>query len=308
MKKTLATLAISVAASNFGRSTESSPAQITVTIDDATAEISPLIYGQFIEHLGRAIYGGIYDEDSPLSDRNGFRKDVLEKIRNLNTPLFRYPGGTVTKIYHWEDGIGPKDERPVRRNLIWGGEDSNRFGTDEFMAYSDSIGAEPFLAVNMSTGTAEEASYWVEYCNADGNSYYANFRRANGHAAPYNVKYWGLGNEEAAEPDAGVLQDPNDYVEKAWYYAKLMKLQDPNIEFIMVGHDEHWNQTILEGLDPIADYLSLHLYASSQGDSPYSLFASVASMEEKVKTTAAQIKTLTPATPEPLSKWYRFPG
>ena len=308
MKKALALLAVSALPSSQGHTLETGNAAVTVHVDQVTADISPLIYGQFIEHLGRAIYGGIYEEGSPLSDKQGFRKDVLEKVRALDAPVMRYPGGTVTKIYHWKDGIGPKENRPVRRNLIWGGEDNNHVGTDEFMAYCKLIEAEPFLTVNMSTGTAEEASDWVEYCNADGNSYYAALRRKHGHAKPYRVKYWGLGNEEAAKEDAGVLQDPADYVQKAWIYAKLMKLQDPSIEFIMVGDDERWNKAVLEGLHPICDFISLHLYAGTQADAPSSLFASVAKMEEKVVKTAAQIKTLAPATPDPLSRWYRFPG
>jgi len=308
MKKGLAALAVSATSSGLAQTHDSSPARLTVNVNEVRSDISPMIYGQFIEHLGRAIYGGIYDEDSPLSDEHGFRKDVLELVQELDTPLMRYPGGTVTKIYHWEDGVGPKELRPVWRNLIWGGEDNNHVGTDEFMTYCDLIGADPFLTVNMSTGTAEEASRWVEYCNAAGNSYYADLRRTNGHAEPYKVKYWGLGNEEAANEDAGILQDPDDYVKQAWYYAKLMKLQDPGIEFIMVGHDVEWNKTILESLHPICDYISLHLYASSPTDSPYSLFDSVAHMEEKVITTAAQIEALAPSDPGPISKWYRFPG
>jgi alpha-N-arabinofuranosidase len=301
-------LTMTLAPYGIGSVLNGGQATITVNVADVSADISPLIYGQFIEHLGRAIYGGIYDAKSPLSDTNGFRKDVLQQIRGLGAPLMRYPGGTVTKIYHWKDGIGPKAQRPVRRNLIWGGEDNNYFGTDEFMAYCRVINAEPFLTVNMSTGTAEEASDWVEYCNGAGESYYAALRRKNGQAAPYGVRYWGLGNEEAAQEDVGVLQNPDDYVKKAWYYAKLMKLQDPGIELIIVGADEHWNKTVLESLHPICDYISLHLYASSEAEAPYSLFKSVAKMEEKVISMAAQIKALTPREPTPLSKWYRFPG
>jgi len=301
-------LTIFASPESHGRVLDPGKATVTVNVNQVTADISPLIYGQFIEHLGRAIYGGIYDENSPLSDANGFRKDVVEKVRALRPPLMRYPGGTVTKIYHWKDGIGPKPARTARRNLIWGGEDSNRVGTDEFMAYSKLINAEPFLTVNMATGTPEEASDWVEYCNATGNSFYAALRAKHGHAVPYNVKFWGLGNEEAANPDVGILQNPADYVKQAWFFAKLMKLQDPGIQLIMVGADEHWNKTVLEGLHPICDFLSLHLYAGSQAGLPYSLFTSVAKMEEKTVAAAAQIKSLTPATPDPLSKWYRFPG
>jgi len=277
-----------------------STATITVHPDQVIGDISPNIYGQFIEHLGRAIYGGIYDDN-----KREFRKDVLEKVQGLNTPLMRYPGGTVTKIYHWKDGIG--QNRPVRKNLIWGGNDNNHVGTDEFMAYSKLLNAEPFLTVNMSTGTAEEAADWVEYCNAT-DTYFASLRKQNGHEQPYNVKYWGLGNEEAAKEDAGVLQDPKDYIKKAWYYAKLMKLQDPSIELIMVGDKEEWNKQVLEELHPICDYISLHLYAGTKPGKPASLFESIAGMEKDIKRTAAQIAAIAPKKVESFSKWYRFPA
>jgi alpha-N-arabinofuranosidase len=278
-------------------------AGISVDLNEERGVVSPDIYGQFIEHLGRAIYGGIFDETNMR-----FRKDVLEKVKALKAPLMRYPGGTVTKIYHWKDGIGPVDKRPVRRNLIWGGEDTNHFGTDEFMQYSEEIGAKPFLTVNMNSGTAEEASDWVEYCNANGNSYFATLRKANGHAAPYNVKYWGLGNEEAAKEDAGLLQNPDDYIKKAWYFAKLMKLQDPDISLVLVGDNDEWNRKILTEMHPICDYISLHLYASSQPGRPETLFTSIASMEEKIMATAKLIKEIAPEKVDHFNRWYRFPS
>jgi alpha-N-arabinofuranosidase len=275
-------------------------AELTVHPEQVLGDISPNIYGQFIEHLGRAIYGGIYDDA-----QGRFRPDVLEKVRELHPPLLRYPGGTVTKIYHWKDGVGAN--RPVRKNLIWGGLDNNHVGTDEFMRYAELVGAAPFLTVNMSTGTAEEAADWVDYCNGTGTAYAAQ-RAANGHPAPYQVKYWGLGNEEAAKEDAGRLQNVQDYVRQAWYYAKLMKLQDPSIQLIMAGDQEAWNQQVLQELHSICDYISLHLYASSKPGDPASLFTSIASMEASIQKLAAQIKALTPAKVESFSKWYRFPS
>jgi alpha-N-arabinofuranosidase len=275
-------------------------AELTAHPDQVLGDISPNIYGQFIEHLGRAIYGGIYDDQ-----QRRFRPDVLEKVQQLRPPLLRYPGGTVTKIYHWKDGVGPN--RPVRKNLIWGGNDNNHVGTDEFMRYAELVSAAPFLTVNMSTGTAEEAADWVEYCNGT-DTYYATKRQENGHPAPYQVKYWGLGNEEAANEDAGRLQNVQDYIRQAWYYAKLMKLQDPSIQLIMAGDQEAWNQQVLRELHPICDYISLHLYARTKPGEPASLFASIAEMEASIQKLAAQIKALTPAKVESFSKWYRFPS
>ena len=124
------------------------PATITVHADQSLGRIEPLLYGQFIEHLGRCINGGVFEPGSPLADKDGFRRDVLEKVRELSPPLLRWPGGTFTKIYHWQDGIGAKSERRRRPNLIWGGEEDNLFGTDEFIRYCRAIGAEPYVSVN----------------------------------------------------------------------------------------------------------------------------------------------------------------
>lgn len=307
MKMSTGALAGLAVPGTFKRLLSNRTTEINIYPGTITGDISPNIYGQFIEHLGRAIYGGIFDEGSPLSDAQGFRKDVLEKVKQLNTPLMRYPGGTVTKIYHWKDGVGPVADRPVRKNLIWGGNDNNHVGTDEFMAYSRLLGAEPFLTVNMSTGTPEEAADWVEYCNAT-ETYFASQRKKNGHAAPYNVKYWGLGNEEGANEDAGVLQNPQDYIKRAWYYAKLMKLQDPSIKLIMVGDKEDWNKQILQDLHPICDYISYHPYVSTKAGKPESLHTAIADVEKEIRKLAAQIKTITPVKVENFSKWYRFPS
>jgi alpha-N-arabinofuranosidase len=162
-------------------------ATIRVDLGKMSGEISPYIFGQFIEYLGRSITGGIYEEGSPLSDSMGFRRDVLEKLHGLRPSVLRFPGGTFTKVYHWKDGIGPKERRPKRKNVIWGGIEDNRFGTDEYIRYCRQLGCEPFIVVNMGTGTPEEAADWVEYCNGTDDTHYANLRRSNGHPDPYNV-------------------------------------------------------------------------------------------------------------------------
>jgi alpha-N-arabinofuranosidase len=282
----------------------------TIAVDPRAEPINvtPLLYGQFIEHLGRSIDGGIYEENSPLSDERGFRTDVLDLVKELNVPLLRFPGGTVTKIYHWEYGIGPKDERPKRPNLIWGGNINYRFGTAEFIAYCRELGAEPFLVVNMATGTPEEASNWVEYCNGTGDTHYANLRRAHGYPEPFNVTYWGIGNEESAEADAGRHQDPEDYVDATWQFSKLMKLQDPSIKLTMVGdtRDREWNQYILDELHPVTDYLAVHFYAVPRDSSYASLLESVYQYGPYLDTLREQLAEL-PQTGG-LSRWYRFAG
>lgn len=284
----------------------SDPASITVQADKPGARIEPMVYGQFIEHLGRCINGGIFEPGSPLADENGFRRDVLEKVRELNPPLLRWPGGTFTKIYHWQDGIGPKAERRRRPNLIWGGEEDNLFGTDEFIRYCRAINAEPYISVNMGTGSAEEAANWVEYCNGTGNTHYANLRRKHGFPEPHGVKFWGLGNEEEAEPDCGRLQDPAEYAKVAWQFAKLMKLQDPTIKVIVagVGNNTNWNTTVLKSLHPVADFISAHWYFRTTDYA--NLLGRVAAFDQQLDDYAAFLGAF-PAEPKGFSHWYRFP-
>jgi len=269
--------------------------------------ISPNIYGQFIEYLGKSITGGIFEENSPLSDENGFRMDVMEKVKKLQTPNIRYPGGTVSKIYHWEDGIGPIPERKARKNLIWGGVEDNHFGTDEYIKYCRAVGAEPFIVVNMGTGTAEEAANWVEYCNGTGNTYYANLRRKNGSEAPYNVKYWSLGNEEAAREDAGRLFKPEKYAEESWLFVKLMKLTDPSIQLFFVGdlYNYKWNDAVLDELSPVCDYLSVHWYVGSDEKDNDAIYDRVNGLDDCLKTLS-QYLTKYPDKVEHFLPWYRF--
>lgn len=289
-------------------SQEKNEAEILVDLKQQSNEISPLIYGQFIEFLGRCIDGGIYDEHSALSDEQGYRKDVLEKIQELKTPLLRFPGGTVVKIYHWKDGIGDKANRPKRKNLIWGGIMDNHFGTAEFINYCREIGAEPFLVVNMSTDSPTDASDWVEYCNGTGDTYWANLRRSHGYKEPFNVKYWGIGNEEYAEPDAGKDQRVEKYIEDSWQFVKLMKLQDSSIKIALVGNSENlkWSRKVISEMHPVCDFLSVHFYAMP-GDSDYStLFQSVGLFNEELDSMRAILKEV-PSKVQNFPIWYRFP-
>ncbi|QHS63718.1 alpha-N-arabinofuranosidase [Chitinophaga agri] len=285
------------------------PLNASIEIDFLHPEgaIDDGIYGQFIEHLGRAVNGGIYEEGSPLSDANGIRKDVLEKIRGLRPSILRYPGGTFTKIYRWMDGVGPRSERRSRPNLIWGGVEDNHFGTDEAVAYARLLNTDTYFAVNMGTGTAEEAGNWVEYCNGTQDTYYANMRRKNGHADPFKVKYWGIGNEEAAGPDIGRLQDVKEFVKEAWLYTKAIKLQDKDAKLVLCGADDAWNDHVLKEMGPVCDYISMHHYVSSDKTKPASLFPQVDNMEQLILTLKRQIQTHTTEKVTDFSKWYRFP-
>ncbi|KAF7304178.1 Glycoside hydrolase family 51 protein [Mycena indigotica] len=224
------------------------------------APVDPRIYSGFTEHMGRCIYGGIYDPDnSALVDEKGFRKDVLAALKELKVPVVRYPGGNFVSTYRWQDGIGPKHLRPRRPELAWLTEESNQFGTDEFMAWCKELGAEPYICLNMGTGTLEDALAWLEYCNSSATTHFANLRRANGHAEPYRVKYWSLGNEVWGPWQVGQMS-AEDYAKRAFQWAKAMRLLDPTIQIISCGETgfSSWDWITLKTLAPVVDYHSIH--------------------------------------------------
>src|SRR2546422_118714 len=236
-------------------------ARIGIDLERRIGTVDRRIFGQFIEHLGRCIYGGIYDEGSPLADARGFRTDVLDAVRPLRIPILRWPGGNFVSGYHWLDGVGPRDKRPRRSELAWYAEESNRFGTDEFIEYCRVLGAEPFICVNMGSGTMDEAKAWVEYCNGTGNTSWANLRRQHGHPDPYRVRYWGLGNEMYGGWQIGNM-NAHDYVKKARAFAMVMKRTDPSIQLIGCGQNgwSEWDEITLGGLAELIDFHSIHLY------------------------------------------------
>src|SRR6516225_8200687 len=154
------------------------PARIEIDTDRVVGTVDPMMFGNFIEHLGRCVYGGVYEPGSPLSDADGFRKDVLDAVKGLNVSVLRWPGGNFVSGYNWEDGIGPKDKRPVRRDDAWGAIEPNQFGTDDFLKYCERTGAVPYICINAGLGTVEQARRWVEYCNEPAHTHYADLRRA----------------------------------------------------------------------------------------------------------------------------------
>ena len=264
-------------------------AKIKLDLDRRIGKLDRRVFGGFIEHLGRCIYGGVFDENSPLSDERGYRRDVLEAAKNLRIPILRWPGGNFVSGYHWTDGIGPREERPRKTELAWFSEESNRFGTDEFIEYCRMLGAEPYICVNMGTGTMDEAQAWVEYCNGTGDTYWANLRRENGHEEPYNVRYWGLGNEMYGEWQIGALS-AEDYVRKAREFAKVMRWTDPNIELVGCGLSglTDWDRVVIEGLAPFVDYHSIHIYTGS--DDYWSNVLAPHQADRALRTTRAMIE------------------
>ena len=222
------------------------------------------VFGGFVEHLGRCINGGLFEEGSPLSDERGFRRDVLDLLRPLRIPVLRWPGGNFASNYHWVDGVGPREGRPARAELAWGGVEPNHFGTDEFLAYCAELGAAPYICLNMGTGTLEEALAWVEYCNSAAKSYWADQRRHNGHEEPYGVVYWGLGNEMYGEWQVGQLSVA-EYVSEARRWARAIRRLDPSVKLVSCGLSgwSDWDRVVVDSLASLVDLHSLHIYTGS---------------------------------------------
>ena len=245
--------------------------QIKIDPERQIGSINPDIFGGFAEHLGRHIYGGIYEPGSPLSDENGFRTDVLAAVRRLRMPVIRYPGGNFVSGYRWRDGVGPKAERPARVELAWQDIESNHFGTDEFVTWCHALGTEPYLVVNAGDGDMREARDWVEYCNSATDSALANMRRANGHDAPHKIKYWGIGNEVDGQWQMG-HKTPEEYARTYKEFAKVMRLVDPSIKLIAaVTSDWRYQpvertQLLFEQAPDFLDYLSVHWYVNNLDD------------------------------------------
>lgn len=227
------------------------------------------IYGSFVEHLGRCVYGGIYEPGHPEADENGFREDVIALIKELGVPVVRYPGGNFVSGYNWEDGIGPRENRPKRLELAWGTTETNEFGTDEFMAWCKKAGTKPMMAVNLGTRGPDEARQLVEYCNHPGGTYLSDLRKKNGSELPYDVKLWCLGNEMDGPWQMGA-KTPSEYGRIACESAKIMKWTDPTIETILCGSSGwhmktfgEWETTALDLAYDHVDYVSMHQYHSN---------------------------------------------
>ncbi|MBT3941615.1 MAG: alpha-N-arabinofuranosidase [Chloroflexi bacterium] len=246
--------------------------RITLDPDRTTGKIDNRIFSGFLEHLGRAIYDGVYDPGNPLSDDQGFRRDVLDAMRPLRMPFVRYPGGNFVSNYDWKDGVGPKDSRPVRADFAWQTSEPNTFGTDEFMDWCKTVGTDPMMAVNLGTGTAKSASELVEYCNHPSGTYWSDLRRTNGHSDPHDVKLWCLGNEMDGPWQAGHVP-ASEYALRAEQAGKLMKGVDPSIETIIAGSSGNhmpeymeWDRVALEYTWDHVDYISAHRYSRNEND------------------------------------------
>ena len=289
-------------------------AKIKIDVDRTIGEIDPKIYGVFMEPIhfsGRrmglpdtvsfnTVYGNLYDPSSPLADVYGFRKDYIDAMKELKITNMRWPGGNYVMGYNWMDGIGPKDQRPVRINLAWGGLDNNHVGTDEWIELNKAIGSENVVCANLGLGTIDDARYWVEYCNYKKGTYYTNIRAANGHEKPYGVKIWDLGNEVDGAPWELGHKDADDYVKIAREAAKAMRSVDNTIKFVASGSSYYestgkwveWNRKVLAGLGDMIDYISIHRYWENSRDYYSYMGQSAMDFEEKITVPAAEIEAV----------------
>ena len=243
--------------------------------DYTIGRIDPRMYGSFIEHLGRAVYGGIYEPGHPAADKNGFRKDVIDKVRELGITVVRYPGGNFVSGFNWEDSIGPRDARPKRLDLAWGTTETNEVGLHEFAEWAKKANTEVMYAINLGTRGPDAARNVVEYANHKGGSYWSDLRIRNGAKNPFGIKLWCLGNEMDGPWQMG-QKTAYEYGRAANEAAKMMKWVDPSIEVVACGSSAHdmptfgsWEYQVLDECYNNVDYVSLHrYYGNPTGDTP----------------------------------------
>lgn len=268
-------------------------ASITANKKFIIGEIDRRLYGSFIEHLGRAVYGGIYEPSHPLADEDGFRADVIEFVKKLGAPIVRYPGGNFVSGYNWEDGTGDRQKRPRRMELAWSAVETNEVGIDEFQAWARKAGTEVMMAVNLGTRGIEEARSCLEYCNGTTDTHYANMRRKNGFDAPFGIKVWCLGNEMDADWQIG-HKTAEEYGRLAAETARAMKKLDPSIELVACGSSGRWMKsfgewelTVLDHAYDCIDYVSLHTYYDNFRDDTPLFLSRSEEMDAFIKETAA---------------------
>jgi alpha-N-arabinofuranosidase len=273
------------------------PARAWLRRSPGRADLDRRVLGSFLEHLGRAVYTGVYEPGSRLADGKGFRTDVAREIKDLGVPIVRYPGGNFVSGYNWLDGVGPKAQRPVVLDRAWNSIETNQFGTNEFIEWCATVGAEPLLGMNFGTGTVESAVAYVEYCNLDRGTRWSELRRAHGYDRPHNVRHWCLGNEMDGPWQIGQLQ-AREYGRKARDAAQQMRVIDPNLQLIACGSSGTfmptyltWDREVLEECYDKVDGISLHAYygntAEWSGNSTARFLAMNLDMDRHIHEIAA---------------------
>jgi alpha-N-arabinofuranosidase len=303
--------------SSFGYAQVSrGPARAVINQARYRSELDRRLLGAFLEHLGRAIYTGVYEPDSPLADKNGFRTDVIAEIKGLNVPITRYPGGNFVSGYNWLDGVGPKKQRPTVLERAWNSLETNQFGTNEFIDWARLVGTEPLLGMNFGTGTAEMAVAYVEYCNVDRGTKWSDLRRAHGYEQPHNVRYWCLGNEMDGPWQIGHMP-ARDYGRKARDAARQMRVIDRGLQLIACGSSNAilptylvWDREVLEECYDQVDGISLHNYYGNTpeltGSSAARYLAMNLDMERQIHEIAAVCDYVQGLRKSPKRLWLSF--
>lgn len=257
------------------------------------AAVPPRLFGSFVEHMGRCVYGGVYEPGSPYADEDGHRADVLERVRELGVSVVRYPGGNFLSTYRWEDGVGPAADRPRRLDLAWRSIESNAFGLHEFMRWTHKAQVEPMLAVNLGTRGVTEACDLLEYTNFPGGTRLSDQRIANGQRHPYGVKLWCLGNELDGPWQIG-QKTATEYGRLAAETAKAMRRLDPEIELVACGSSNErmptfgaWEAEVLEHAYDVVDYIAVHAYFDPEGADRTAYLASARTMDKIIDDVAA---------------------
>lgn len=248
-------------------------------------KIDKRLFGSFIEHVGRAIYSGIYEPNHPSADKDGFRQDVIKLVKELDIPVVRYPGGNFVSGYNWEDGVGPLEKRPKKAELAWRAIETNKIGTNEFIKWANIVDTEVMMAVNLGTRGIEEARNLVEYCNHPGGSYFSDLRKKHGYEKPHNIKIWCLGNEMDGPWQLG-HKTADEYGRLALETAKTMKKVDSSIELVVCGSSHRnmptfpeWEATVLDYTYEYVDYISLHTYYGNKKNNLANYLAKPIDME-----------------------------
>ena len=268
------------------------PARVVLDPAFVVGEVDRRLFGSFVEHLGRCVYGGIYDPSHPSANDEGFRRDVVDLTRELGVSLVRYPGGNFVSAYRWEDGIGPREQRPTRLDPAWQVVETNAVGVDEFMSWAESAQVEPMMAVNLGTRGIQEACDLLEYCNHPGGSYWSDQRRRNGAVDPYGVRLWCLGNEMDGPWQVG-HKTADEYGRLAAETAKAMRRIDPDVELVACGSSNSrmptfadWEATVLGHCHDVVDCISMHVYYENRGDLQ-SFLASAVDMDRFIDSVVA---------------------
>jgi alpha-N-arabinofuranosidase len=301
---------------SLGYSQSRGPARVVVNADRIRSNLDRRLLGAFLEHLGRAIYTGVYEPGSKLADGKGFRRDVLAEIKGLDVPIMRYPGGNFVSGYNWLDGVGPKNKRPTVLERAWNSLETNQFGTDDFIEWCRLVNTEPLLGFNLGTGTPEMAVAYVEYCNVDKGTKWSDLRRTHGYEQPHNVRYWCLGNEMDGPWQMGHCT-AREYGRKARDTARQIRVLDPSLQLIACGSSNTilptylvWDREVLEECYDQIDGISLHNYFGNTeqltGNSSARFLAMNLDMERQIHEIGAVCDYVQGTLKSPKRLWLSF--